>query len=219
MCPHFQSEVRRRPFPQRGRSPSGGNGPAAGFSCPRHRQSGPVTSLSPSERPPEGTIRDGFRHGGRAFRNASSGVRQPSGFPGRVRPVLDRLHLCAGDLAEVRPFRKMLTHDTVCVLVQAALVGRVAGIERTVKGRSRVSYRSRASFSGALSLAASGRANRSRAIWRPSSRARRITASSIRASGPPLSLAAGPCSGARSRPFPSLHRLRLPGFGDPGREI
>ncbi len=36
--PHFRSDVRHRPFPQRGRSQGGGNGREAGFPAPRERR-------------------------------------------------------------------------------------------------------------------------------------------------------------------------------------
>ncbi len=47
--PHFHSEVHRRPFPQRGRSPSVGNGRKAWSAAPGRRGSGPGTAVVPNQ--------------------------------------------------------------------------------------------------------------------------------------------------------------------------
>ncbi len=83
--PHFHSEVQRRPFPQRGRSPSVGNGRKAWSAAPGHRGSGPGTAVVPS-----GCRLSGLS--GRRNASAGSGSR-PSGLrsgcalpaPGRTR--------------------------------------------------------------------------------------------------------------------------------------
>ncbi len=72
--PHFHSEVQHRPFPQRGRSPSEGNGRKAWFPAPGDRGSGPGTAVVPSVWSLSGLS-------GR--RNASAGA-------GRVRPGAGR---------------------------------------------------------------------------------------------------------------------------------
>ncbi len=72
--PHFHSEVQHRPFPQRGRSPSVGNGRKAWSAAPGHRGSGPGMAVVPS----------GCRLSGLSGRrNASAGL-------GRVRPGAGR---------------------------------------------------------------------------------------------------------------------------------
>ncbi len=72
--PHFHSEVQHRPFPQRGRSPSVGNGRKAWSAAPGRRGSGPGMAVVPSVCRLSGLS-------GR--RNASAGL-------GRVRPGAGR---------------------------------------------------------------------------------------------------------------------------------
>ena len=72
--PHFHSEVQHRPFPQRGRSPSGGNGRKAWSAAPGHRGSGPGTAVVPSV----------------CRLSGLSGQRNASAGAGRVRPGVGR---------------------------------------------------------------------------------------------------------------------------------
>ncbi len=72
--PHFHSEVQHRPFPQRGRSPSCGNGRKAWSAAPGRRGSGPGTAVVPSV----------------CRLSGLSGQRNASAGAGRVRPGAGR---------------------------------------------------------------------------------------------------------------------------------